>query len=100
MSLNNLISLFYFSRVKGNLVGTSAICVVVSTNLTCIIVSRLILSNNQSSATLCVRETCLIVGLVPLMIILFTASLSSKTNNNASWRGSFSLGGTKVNLFC
>ena len=33
MLLNNLISLFYFSQVKDHLVGTSAICVVVSTNL-------------------------------------------------------------------
>ena len=33
---------------------------------------------NQSSATLWVRDTCLIVGLLPLMIILITASLSSK----------------------
>ena len=39
---------------------------------------RLILSNNQSSATLRVRDTCLIVGFLPLMIILITASLSSK----------------------
>ena len=39
---------------------------------------RLILSNNQSRATLWVLETCLIVGLLPLMIILIAASLSSK----------------------
>ena len=45
--------------------------------------SRLILSNNQSTATLWVRETCLIVGLRPLIIILITASLSSKTYNIA-----------------
>ena len=32
----------------------------------------------QSSATLWVRDTCLIAGLLPLMIILITASLSSK----------------------
>ena len=48
--------------------------------------SNLILSNNQSSATLWVLETCLIVGLLPWMIILITASLSSNTNNKASWR--------------
>ena len=35
-------------------------------------------SNHQSSATLQVLDTCLIVGLLPLMIILITASLSSK----------------------
>ena len=39
---------------------------------------QIILSNNQSSATLWVRDTYLIVGLRPLMIILITASLSSK----------------------
>ena len=42
----------------------------------CIINSRLIWSNNQSSATLWVRDTCLNVGLLPLIIILMTASLS------------------------
>ena len=40
--------------------------------------SKLILSNNQSRATFWVLETCLIVGLLPFMIILITASLSSK----------------------
>ena len=47
--------------------------------------STLIRSNNQSSATLWVLETRLIVGLLPLMIILITASLSSNTYNKASW---------------
>ena len=41
---------------------------------------RLILSNNQSRATLWVLDTCLIVGLLPLIIIFLTASLSSKTD--------------------
>ena len=40
--------------------------------------------NNQSRATLWVLETCLIVGLPPLMIILINASLSSNTYNKAS----------------
>ena len=40
--------------------------------------TKSILSNSQSRATLSVLETCLIVGLLPLMIILITASLSSK----------------------
>ena len=35
-------------------------------------------SNNQSRATLWVLETCLIVGLLSLMVILIIASLSSK----------------------
>ena len=46
--------------------------------------SKLIRPNNQSSATLRVLETCLIVGLLPLMIILITASLSSNTYDKAS----------------
>ena len=48
--------------------------------------SKLIRSNNQSSATLWVLETCLIVGLLPFMIIVITASLSSKIYNKASLR--------------
>ena len=40
-----------------------------------------ILSNNQSRATRWVRDTCLIVGLLPLMIIFITASLSSNMYN-------------------
>ena len=47
--------------------------------------SNLILSNNQSWATLLVQETCLIVKLLSFMIILITASLSSKMYNKASW---------------
>ena len=49
-----------------------------STYLMWIFGSKLILSNNQSSATLWDLDTCLIVGLRPLIIILMTASLSSK----------------------
>ena len=45
--------------------------------------SKLILSHNQSKATLWVLDTCLIVGLRPLIVILVTASLSSKTYNIA-----------------
>ena len=37
--------------------------------------SRLVLSNNLSSATLWVQDTCLIVRLLPLIIILITALL-------------------------
>ena len=43
--------------------------------------SMFILSNNQSRATRWVRDTCLIVGLLLLMIIFITASLSSKMYN-------------------
>ena len=58
----------------------------VSTYLIWMLASKLILSNYQLSATLWFLETCLIVGLLPLMIILITASLSSNTYNKASWR--------------
>ena len=37
--------------------------------------------NSQSSETLGVLDTCLITGKLPLMIILITASLSSKIHN-------------------
>ena len=56
---------------------------------------KLIRSNNQSRATLWVLETCLIVGLLPLMIILITASLSSNTYNKASWRSDWTFEGTE-----
>ena len=41
------------------------------------------LSNNERRATLWVLDTCLIVGLRLLIIIIITASLSSKTYNVA-----------------
>ena len=59
----------------------SASSFLVSAYLIWILGSKLILSNNQSSATLCVLDTCLIVGLLPLVIILITASVSSKMYN-------------------
>ena len=76
---------FHSSRVKLPLVSMSASWFLVSMYLIWILGSKLILSNNQSGATLWVLETCLIVGLLPLMIILITASLSSNINNKASW---------------
>ena len=69
---------FHSSRVKFPSVSMSASCFLVSTFLIWIFGSRLILSNNQSWATLWVLDTCLIVGLLPSMINLITASLSSK----------------------
>ena len=63
----------------------SASWFLVSMYLIWILGSRLIRSNNQSNATLWVLETCLIVGLLPFIIILITASLSSNTYNKASW---------------
>ena len=61
--------------------------------------SKLIWSSDQSSATLWVLETCLIVGLLPLFIILITASLSSKTYNKASWRADWTFEGTQSIFF-
>ena len=69
------------SRVKFPLVRMSASWFLVCMYLIWILESRLIRSNNQSRATLWVLETCLIIGLLPLMIILITASLSSNTYN-------------------
>ena len=67
----------------------------VSMYLIWILGSRLIRSNTQSRATLWVLETCLIVGLLPLMIILITASFSSNTYNKASWREDWTFEGTE-----
>ena len=71
----------------------------VSMYLIWILESILIRSNNQSSATLWVLETCLIVGLLPLIIILITASLSSNTYNKASWREDWTFEGTESMSF-
>ena len=69
------------SRVKLPLVDMSASWFLVSTCLIWILGSKLVLSKNQSIATLWILDTCLIVGLLPLMIILITALLSSKMYN-------------------
>ena len=55
-------------------------------------------SSNQSRATLWVLETCLIVGLLPFLIILITASLSSNTYNKASWWEDLTFEGIKSTL--
>ena len=59
--------------------------------------SRLIRSNSQSRATLCVLETCLIVGLLPFLIILIAASLSSNTYKNFLVRR-FHVSKNKINI--
>ena len=69
---------FHSSRIKLPLVNMSASWFLVSTYFSCISGSKLILSNNQSSANLWVLDTRLFVGLRPLIIILMTASVSSK----------------------
>ena len=70
--------LFHSSRVKLPFVNISASRCLMSTCLIWIFGSGLVLSSNQSCATLWVRDTCLIVGLLSLMTIFITASLSSK----------------------
>ena len=78
MILNRRRRLFHSSRVKLPFVNMSASCFLVSTCLIWIWGSKLMLPNNLPNATLWVRDTCLYVGLLPLMIILITASPSSK----------------------
>ena len=75
---------FHSSRMKFSFVSMFASWFLVSMYLSWILGSKLIRSNNQSSATLWVLETCLIVGLLLSINILITASLSSKMYNIAS----------------
>ena len=89
---------FHASRVKFPLVKMSASWFLVSMYLIWILGSRFIRSNNQSRATLWVLETCLIVGLLPLIIILITASLSSNTYNKNSWCEDCTFEGTRSTL--
>ena len=80
MMLNIRRRWFHSTREK-NFLWLTASWFLVSTYLIWILGSKFILSNNQSRATLWVLDTGLIVGLRPLMIILITASLSSKMYN-------------------
>ena len=90
---------FHSSRVKFPLVSMSASWFLVSIFLIWILGSTLIRSNNQSRATLWALETCLIVGLLPFIIILITASLSSNTYNKAAWCEDWTFEGTQSMLF-
>ena len=94
--LNKLNKWFHSPRVKCPFVSMSASWFLVY--LIWILESKLILSNNQSRATLWVLETCLILGLLPFMIILITASLSSKMYNIASLREEFTV--EEINQRC
>ena len=67
--LNKRRKWFHSSQVKFPLIDKSASWFLVSTNLIWIFGYKLILSNNQSRATLCIRDMCLIIGLRSLMII-------------------------------
>ena len=72
---------FHSPLEKLPLVGMSASWFMVVACLIWIFGSESVLSNNQSRATLWVLDTRLIVGLRSLIIILITASLSSKKYN-------------------
>ena len=96
--LNKLERWFHPSCVKFPLVRMSASWFLVSMYLIWILGSKLIRSKNQSRATLWVLETCLIVGLLPFMIILIIASLSSNTYNKASWWKDLTFEGIKSTL--
>ena len=89
---------FRSSRVKFPLVSMSASWFLVSMYLIWILGPKLFRSNNQSRATLWVLETCLTVWLLPLKIILITASLSSNTYNKASWWEDLTFEGIKSTL--
>ena len=86
---------FHSSRMTFPLVNMSASWFLVSVYLIWILGSKLIRSINQSRATLWVLETCLIVGLLPFIIILISASLSSNTYNKASWCENRTFEGTR-----
>ena len=73
LMLNKYNKSFHSSRVKFLLVKISASWVLLSMYLICILESGLIRSNNQSSATLWMLETCFVVGLLSWMIMLMTA---------------------------
>ena len=75
-----VLSLHHSSRVKPPPIN-QRVGFVVSTYLIWISGSKLILSNNQSNTTLWLLDTCLIIALLPLMIILITAPWSSKMNS-------------------
>ena len=69
MMLNRRKTLFHSSCEKLPLVNMSVIWFLMSTYLIWILESKLIQSNDQSNATRCVLDTCLKVGLLPLIII-------------------------------
>ena len=73
------------SRVKCPFVKMSASWFLKSTYLIWMLGSGLILSSNQSRATLLVLETCLSVGSPPSMIILIAASLSSRCTTQLTY---------------
>ena len=89
---------FHSSRLKFPSIKIYTSWFLVFMYLIWILESKLIQSNNQSRATLFL-ETCLIVGLLPLMIILSTASLTSNTYDKASWSENWTFERTQSMLF-
>ena len=83
MMLERCNQLHHSSRVKLPFVKKSVNWFLDSTYLIWTVGSKLILSKNQSRTTRWVRDACLIVGLLPLMVIFITPSLSSKMCNCA-----------------
>ena len=74
---------FSIRHVKLPLDNMSASWWLMSMYLIWILESRLILSNHQCRVILWILDTCLLVGLLSFIIILSTASLSSKMYNKA-----------------
>ena len=95
MILKRCNKLCHFSRVNLPFVRMSASWFWDSTYLIRTFGSGLILSNNQSRAIQWARDTCLIVGLLPLMGIFITASLSSKMFNCDSFSERCTFEGTR-----
>ena len=84
LMLNKQRKLFHSSREKLTIwLACRRVWFLVSMYRIWIMGSKLILSSNQSRETLWVLDTCHIVGLLPLIIMLITVSLSSNTYNIA-----------------
>ena len=92
---------FHSSLEKLPLVRMSASWFLVSTYLIWILGSKLILSNYHPRATLWVLDTCLTEGLRPWIVILITASLSSKMYNlDSPWEGRVLVSTLSTSLNC
>ena len=91
---------FHSSCMNFHFVNMSASWFLVSVYLIWILVSQWFdRTTNQSRATLWVRETCLIVGLLPFHNHFnYSASLSSNTYNKASWCEDWTFEGTEPTL--
>ena len=88
----------HLSRGNEPLVRMSAICLKVWT-LIWVPGSKFVQSNNHSRFTRWVRKICLMDGVPPLMILI-TASLSSKSNKDARWLETCAFGNHMVNTVC